>query len=118
MQFQRPASYRENHVIAELKAGDRSGAPERKLVNVINTAVELHNARTSDGSKKLAVVVGDKKLKVTTATATTIPHNTPPTLIVRTVATHTISTGRGSKHCRDFSISEQHGSRGKRRKLD
>ena len=61
-----------------------------------------------------------KKCKITTiiqATATLKPCNTPPTITVTATEAHTISAGRGSKHCRDFSIASHQGSRPKRRKF-
>ena len=73
---------------------------------------------TSCSQRATYRIVGNKKLKITTpqtVTAHMTTHVTPTTNITHTTVTQTISTGRGSKHCRDFSIADR---RGKRRKLD
>jgi len=46
-------------------------------------------------------------------TPSSITYASPVTTIVPATPTHTISTGRGSKHCRDYSIADRKGKKGK-----
>ena len=62
-----------------------------------------------------------KRTKLTPMHACTITrtNSTPPTSTNRpATAKYTISTGRGSKHCRDYAIADRKGKKGKRRDSD